>query len=379
MKKILYIVSTLKKTGPTNQLFNIVKNLDKSHYEPELITLSPEPFDSRWDDFAALGVKMHTLGLSRLAGLFCGRKRLARLVQSISPMLIHTQGARADILSASLRVALPRICTVRNFPQLDYKMTYGPILGPLLAARQTAAFSRMTLCCCVSDAVRGNLQNQYGLQNSQTVLNGVDDGFFTPATSEKKKKIRERLGVDAKGVVWLSTIGKDARKNSTVVVSAFLDLLRQRVDDTLIFVGDGELRSVCEEMAGGSDKIRFAGKTNDIRSYLQASDYFISASKAEGMPNAVLEAMACGLPVVLSSIDPHMEIKQLNPSGAFLFDFVGEQSLLCTLSNIDTAAWEVQSKASLETVSLYFSSRAMSLKYQTIYSRLIKVDNNENL
>ena len=57
-----------------------------------------------------------------------------------------------------------------------------------------------------------------------------------------------------------------------------------------------------------STNIKFIGKVNNLLKYFQAADFFISASLHEGMPNAVLEAMAVGTPVILSNIPSHKEI-----------------------------------------------------------------------
>ena len=54
MKKILYIVSTLERCGPTNQLSYIIKYLDKSKFEPMVLTLSPEPKEDRMKNVAGI-------------------------------------------------------------------------------------------------------------------------------------------------------------------------------------------------------------------------------------------------------------------------------------------------------------------------------------
>ena len=50
-QKILYVVSTLQQSGPTEQLYNVIQHLDKRVFEPHLITLSKEPADSRWNAY----------------------------------------------------------------------------------------------------------------------------------------------------------------------------------------------------------------------------------------------------------------------------------------------------------------------------------------
>jgi glycosyltransferase involved in cell wall biosynthesis len=374
MKKILYIVSTLKRSGPTNQLFNIIKNLDSSLFEAYLITLSPETKDSRWADYEVLGVKMQSLKLTRLKGLLYAKDNLNKLVEEISPDLIHSQGARADVFSAGLSsIKSPKICTVRNFPQLDYKMAYGNLLGLYLTYTQTRAFRALDLCCCVSDAVAKNLRTEFRISNTKTVRNGVDDLFFSKVDFEEKNVIRARLSLPVDAVIWLSSIGKDLRKNSDFIVKEFISFLEANPNHMLVFIGDGELRQICENLAHHSSQICFFGRTQDVKSFLQAADYFVSASKAEGMPNAVLEAMACGLPTFLSDIEPHVEVKTISPASTFLFSLNGDGGLLTQLLACDFNNYKTQSDNAYAAVKEQLASTIMSKSYQQTYKQVLRL------
>jgi len=374
MKKILYIVSTLQRSGPTNQLFNIIKNLDLNLFEPYLVTLSPEVSDSKWADYELIGVKMQSLRLTRLKGLFFAKYKLNKLVEEIGPDLIHSQGARADVFSAGLLgIKVPKICTVRNFPQLDYKMTYGSLLGLYLTFTQTRAFRTLDLCCCVSDAVAKNLRTEFRINNTKTIRNGVDDLFFSKAGMEEKNVIRERLSLPVDAVIWLSSIGKDLRKNSDFIVKEFLPFLESNSNHMLVFIGDGELRRICENLAHHSSQICFFGRTQDVKSFLQTADYFVSASKAEGMPNAVLEAMACGLPTFLSDIEPHVEVKTISPASTFLFSLAGEGGLLAQLLECDFNNYKSQSDNAYAAVKEQLASSIMSKSYQQTYKQLLRL------
>ena len=66
---VAYIVSTLGRTGPTRQLYNLINNRDATCIRVSLITLSPEPPDSLKADFQLLGIKIYSLGLGRIAGV----------------------------------------------------------------------------------------------------------------------------------------------------------------------------------------------------------------------------------------------------------------------------------------------------------------------
>jgi predicted O-linked N-acetylglucosamine transferase (SPINDLY family) len=81
MKKILYIVSTLQRSGPIIVLANIVKYLDRDKFEPIVLTLSPEPIDSMKEYFEnELNTKVATLGLSRIQGLFFAKSHVKKFI-----------------------------------------------------------------------------------------------------------------------------------------------------------------------------------------------------------------------------------------------------------------------------------------------------------
>src|SRR5690625_7535896 len=84
-------------------------------------------------------------------------------------------------------------------------------------------------------------------------------------------------------------------------------------------LGGGELQSACKALAGQTNNILIKGAVQNVAQYLQASDYFVSCSKAEGLPMAVIEALACGLPCLLSDISPHAEIFKLSDSPGSLY------------------------------------------------------------
>ena len=102
-------------------------------------------------------------------------------------------------------------------------------------------------------------------------------------------------------------------KNPYTLLEAFNHIASQK--DLLTFVGDGELRQELESLAevgGVHGNVKFTGviPRDDVYTYLKTSDLFVSSSFVEGMPIAVLEAMACRCPVILSDIPPHREISQ---------------------------------------------------------------------
>ena len=127
--------------------------------------------------------------------------------------------------------------------------------------------------------------------------NGVDTEKYKPSNNEidTKKKIR---------VLFVSRL---IERKGLQFVLPYIDELEKKSGKNieLTIVGDGPYRSTLEEIVSSNkikSKVAFAGQKGkeELLDYYQNSDLFILPSKKEGMPNVVLEAMACGLPIVMS-------------------------------------------------------------------------------
>ena len=360
MKKILYIVSTLKKSGPTNQLFNIISNLDRTGFEPILVSLSPETKDSKWRDYEVLGIEMHSLNLSRLEGLFFAKSKLKSLLNKLKPNLIHTQGIRADGLSASMKLNTPKVATIRNFPQIDFPMTYGRILGAWMVWRQTRALRKLNLSVGVSKAVKLNLEAKFNLSNTSVVQNGVDTVAYHAVTVRKKSELRVKLGLPVENIVWVVSGHLSERKDPLFLIKIWHKVLDFDKNNTLVFIGGGVLEQDCKIQAGQLDSVKVLGRVNNVNEYLMASDFYVSSSVAEGLPNAALEAMACGLPVLLSDIEPHKEIFEMNANIGALFKLGDEASFLQSFKSLVGSDYYTQRKAAQDLIESDLSAVKMS-------------------
>ena len=130
--------------------------------------------------------------------------------------------------------------------------------------------------------------------------------FFHPISSEKKTAIRTRLGLPANRAIFLYAGRLNAKKGGDVLLRAWA-LLPQRARDNALLVlvgGDVDDKSILDLIASLKirDSILLVGHQQDIRSYYWAADSFVLASRTEGMSNALLEAMSCGLPAIVSNV-----------------------------------------------------------------------------
>lgn len=162
-----------------------------------------------------------------------------------------------------------------------------------------------------------------GARRATIIPNGVDTSVFRPAQPEEYERRRVDLGVPRAAVVFLFSGRFVQRKGLDVLLSAFERLQLRYAADALrlVLVGSGEAQpdSVAGILAAPRLGVELRRSvlvhppTDDVRQYLFASDVLVMPSRREGLPNAVLEAIACGLVCLLSDIPPHRELTKQSP------------------------------------------------------------------
>jgi glycosyltransferase involved in cell wall biosynthesis len=139
------------------------------------------------------------------------------------------------------------------------------------------------------------------------IPNGVDTDVFTPIGGAARAELRRRLGLRNVPIVTCVAIINE-RKNIDGVLRIWHRAVAAGASGHLVLVGPVHtpggpfyhrlLQYVADHRLG--DRVSFVGKQEPVVEYLQASDLFLFPSRQEGMPNSVLEAMACGVPCIVS-------------------------------------------------------------------------------
>ncbi|KMJ43651.1 glycosyl hydrolase family 1 [Xenorhabdus khoisanae] len=368
--RVLFVVSTLKRSGPINQLFNLLSNLGRFELELVIVTLSQESTDSRWNDFVSIGVDVRSLNLTRLQSIFLSKAKLQRLVQIIKPDVVHSQGIRADVLNSFLRGNFIRVCTIHNYPQKDFIKRYGILLGFSMVKLQIGAIKKIEHVIGVSKSVTNNLKENFNVKNASSILNGVDTALFFPLSLERKCELKAKMGFSEHHKIWISSGHLSALKRPEILIESFLRNKNSFENDVLVFLGEGELKEDLERKYANASNVLFMGRVHNVVDYLQISDYFVSASSTEGLPMAVIEALSCGLPVLLSKIEPHKEIVTLDNNIGVISDNDTDMSqLFVSLAQND---WKSMSHASRALVINKLSAEVMGSQYQHLYSKSVQ-------
>lgn len=368
MIKIVYTVSTLQKTGPTNVLAGIIAHLDRKLYKPFVITLSPEKnSDNSWGpDLKKQGVRVISLNLKRYQLIQLPIK-LKQTITSIHPDIIHSHCFRSTVLSALFLDGFKRVATVHCDYTQDFPMAYGRVTGRLMACCFTYALKKMNKRICCSQALSDLLQKKFPTISFDYVNNGVDTDTFYPVS--EKRILRQKLGLPQNKTIFIWVGSFISIKNPLCLVTAIKK--RQDKNSFFVFCGKGPLLTTAKKQLKGFDNVLFVGYANKIAPYLQASNAFISTSLSEGFHLSVYEALACGLPVILSDLPTYSLIKKAK-CGLF-FSPQDNNSLNALIQNI---LYRMISSQQIEKGKMlifdHFSSKLMSLSYQQLYEAYLK-------
>ncbi|MBT2948511.1 glycosyltransferase family 4 protein [Vibrio anguillarum] len=338
MKNVLYVCSTLEQTGPSSQLFNIIKNLDLESYQARIITLSPEKEKSLYARFIKQGIEVYCLdptGRESISGL---KELLLGYLNSNKVDVIHTQGIRADIILSKIIdiISSKWVSTLRNIPYLDYPPQYGWFKGLAMAFMHILALRKCCNLVVVSYSVRDAL-NKFFNNGISVIPNGIDTEYYSSlnVSPETERSIRKKLNLDINKKLIVYTGVLEERKN----IKMMLDVFEKLNGFQLLIIGDGSLTPMVQSHnATTTKKVIPVGSVSDVRPYLALANAFILISKAEGLPNSVLEALAMDVPSILSNIGPHREIQHSASSLVRLVEIDNSLELLNFLLN-DYNSW----------------------------------------
>jgi glycosyltransferase involved in cell wall biosynthesis len=143
----------------------------------------------------------------------------------------------------------------------------------------------------------------------QTIRNGISLSDFSPADSGGSA-VREKLGIRDEEFVAVSIARLSDQKGIDILLRAVARTVRDGIPCKCIIVGDGPLRDQLIKLAqelGLSDHVYFEGFREDVRPYLRAGSVFVLTSHNEGLPLSILEALACGLPCIVTDVGGNAE------------------------------------------------------------------------
>lgn len=293
--KILYLITGLGLGGAEKVVSDLADQMHASGHTVVIAYLTGEVVVKPW----TTEIEIIALDLNSKKDLLSASKKYKMLIKQFRPDVVHAHMVHANIFARLNRIVcqVPKlICTAHNSNEGGK--------ARMLAYRFTNHLSDTNTN--VSQEAADALINKGAFSKDEllTVYNGVDLRKFE-RTSENFQSY--------KNIVNLIAIGRfnDQKDYSNLIHAIALLKENTSIDSKLIIVGDGELRPQIEaliERLDLIDDITLLGKRSDIPQLLNQGDIFVLASKHEGLPTVVIEAMACECYVVATNCGGSAEI-----------------------------------------------------------------------
>jgi glycosyltransferase involved in cell wall biosynthesis len=360
--KVLYLITELNVGGAERALARLLTRIDRRQFDPVVACLygSQSPVAG---SIRALGLRVVDLGMThkwRLDALV----RLYLLLRDERPTILHSSLFHANLAGRVLgRLAkVPVVISGERTMGMESQ-------GRYLMNRWT--LSLVDCVVCVSDQVAAFCRQRIGVPPEKTAVipNGID--FPDPATMLDKAAARLRVGLPVDGVMVGTVARLDPVKRLDVLLGAL-----HRLEGVFAFVvGYGPEEQRLKEMAeklGLGERVRFAGYQQDVWAWLAACDVFALSSDWEGMPNAVLEAMAAGLPVVATAVGGTPDVVVQGATG-LLVPPDDAKALAAALDRLihDPGLRRTMGAAGRQRVRARFSLQQMVERTQALYRELL--------
>jgi glycosyltransferase involved in cell wall biosynthesis len=296
---ILLIDDLHEWTGTEVHLIRLLQRIDPARLRCVIAAVGRADLAA---EFVAAGIAVVPLEIYRTfapSGLI-GLGKIAALIRRERARLLVSYHTSADLLGpiAARSVGVPALSCRR-----DTGFTKKPI--HVTAQRQVNRLLRgmISNSVAVVDAVEASEGFPSG--RNQVIWNGEDLERFSPGRSD----LRRELGLHDNTCVITSVGLLSPVKDHVTQLTAYQRLIERHQDCCLLIVGDGPERARLEAQAAPlGEKVRFLGHRKDVAEILRATNIYLQTSRSEGFSNAILQAMATTLPVVVTAVGGNPEL-----------------------------------------------------------------------
>lgn len=316
-KRVAFIVGTLQTGGIERSVTDWCLYLKaKTDWEPVVICILKRngPF---LDVLEENGIEIIECKLNQRGFV----RRLRKLLMRLNPEVVHSQVAFSMpwqvlgiLLSGSRRIV---------FTQQNEYQNWNPIGARLRLKIYFLVFFRfIDHYTCVSEKVRDSLCALTGRAKHDFLVipNSVNTNLFFPDEIERKQQ-REKLNLSNATFAAGMVARFSPQKGHKYLIEAILLLKRKQVEGKILLIGVGDLQNEIQEVVQRNalqSYVVFYGQALEVHKVLQALDCFILPSLWEGMPLALLEAMASGIPVIATDVAGTREVLQDKINGLLI-------------------------------------------------------------
>jgi glycosyltransferase involved in cell wall biosynthesis len=281
MSKILFYINTIGHGGAERVIINLANHFNAKGHEVLLVTSNRLNEEYPYDH-SIIRVNLNESNIKkRITKNIYLILKLRKIIKDRNPDIIISFMAEANIRSliSTTWTKTKTIISIRNDPNMEYKNIIIRVFAQILYRKANGIVFQTK---DVQEWFSRRLQDK-----SRIILNPVDTKFLTINYNGGRKNV--------------ITVGRlTDQKNHVLLINAFT-AIANCVDDNLLIYGEGPLRSKLESLIignGMTNRIFLMGKTTDVANQIKGAKLFVLSSNYEGLPNALMEAMALGIPCI---------------------------------------------------------------------------------
>jgi len=315
--RVLLLNTLMEAGGAQKAMLQLARGLEVRGYDVTVVTMYDRAdyvrqFEETYGlEITDLQMKPRGAALPHRAYAFAkGIWTLIRLMRSRKIQLLQTFSHYSNILGplAAIIAGVPIRVTNQRMSLVHRS------LWLRMADRIIENSSLVHCMVSVSKVTRKHRISRDGFKPEKIVAipNGVDASLYSSSEcTASLASLREELGIGEKELIVTTVARLHPQKGHRYLLDAVPSILNEKPRAVFLLAGDGELRAPIKERVEQlevSSSVKVLGPRSDVPDLLNISDVFVLPSLWEGMPNAVLEAMAAGLPVVATDVDGTSEV-----------------------------------------------------------------------
>lgn len=368
--RILHVLNRLDTGGTELVVLSLVRGLNTGQFESRICVT--RGFNPGMPALARMEAEPYVAGEVDAGSQFLFF-RLAKIMKDYRPHIVHSRNWGAiEAIPAARFAGVPVVIHSEHGYEVD--MISG-ISGRRRLLRR-AVYPMADAIFAVTEELRAYHAQQawYSPEKIRVLHNGVDTRRFAPL-ADCRDAVRRSLNLSAGSFVVGSVGRMVAIKDYTTLLKAAAAAAARGVDIQVLLAGAGpeletyrKAAAALPELAG---RVRFPGATEQVPGMLNAMDAFVLPSLLEGMSNTILEAMACGLPVVATNVGGNPELVKDGVTG-WVFPAGHATELANRLEQLgqDGGLRVRFGRAARERALNEFSLEAMIRRYEDLYLEL---------
>lgn len=372
--RVAFLITSLAAGGAELMLVRLLENIDRQRFEPYVISLTDA--GDLADRINNLGIGVLELHMPRGRPYISALLPLVRFLRQWRPSVLHTWMYHSDLFGSVAATLVGRIPVIWCVRASSYEHGY---VSPLtrLTVRVAALISHFAparVVSCSRTAMRDHIRIGYRADKFVVIPNGFDLDRFRP-DPVARKAVREELLVPEEAQLVGFVARFDPLKDHVGFLQAAALLLKVYPHVRFLLAGadvhEGN-RELLEAInhAGLAPVVYLLGKRTDVHRLMAALDVLVSASLSEGFPNVVAEAMACGVPCVVTDVGDSALIVGSTGKVVGVSDAAALASALHEVLRIPAADRSELSRVARARIHDRFDIRQIVRQYEALYEQL---------